>query len=62
VKNREKSLDLARGHMAESSRTVPDFLSVTNTDVPEGIVGRLPSPEDVSLPVQTQLIVELCSR
>jgi small subunit ribosomal protein S4 len=62
VKNREKSLDLARGHMAESTRATPDFLSVTNSDVPEGIVGRLPAAEDVSLPVQTQLIVELCSR
>ncbi len=62
VKNRAKSLDLARGHMAESSRQVPDFLSVTSTDVPEGIVSRLPAGEDVSLPVQTQLIVELCSR
>lgn len=62
VKNREKSLDLARGHMAESSRNVPDFLSLTSSDVPEGIVGRLPGPDDVSLPVQTQLIVELCSR
>jgi small subunit ribosomal protein S4 len=62
VKNREKSLDLARGHMAENNRGIPDFLSVTNSDVPEGIVGRLPAAEDVSLPVQTQLIVELCSR
>ena len=62
VKNREKSLDLARGHKAETSREVPDFLSVTGSDVPEGIVGRLPGAEDVSLPVQTQLIVELCSR
>lgn len=62
VKNREKSLDLARGHMAESSRGVPDFLSVTSSEVPEGIVGRLPAADDVSLPVQTQLIIELCSR
>ncbi len=62
VKNRSKSLDLARGHMAESPRTAPDFLSLTNTEVPEGIVGRLPGADDVSIPVQTQLIVELCSR
>jgi small subunit ribosomal protein S4 len=62
VKNRAKSLDLARGHKAESNRDVPDFLSVTNNDVPEGIVGRLPGAEDVSLRVQTQLIIELCSR
>jgi small subunit ribosomal protein S4 len=62
VKNREKSLDLARAHMAENSRGVPDFLSVAASDVPEGIVGRLPGADDVSFPVQTQLIVELCSR
>jgi len=62
VKNREKSLDLARGHMADNARGVPDFLSVTSSEVPEGIVGRLPAADDVSLPVQTQLIVELCSR
>ena len=48
--------------MAESSRDVPDFLAVSQTDLPEGVVGRLPLAEDVSIPIQTQLIVELCSR
>jgi hypothetical protein len=48
--------------MAESSRDIPDFLSRSETQIPEGIVGRLPAPDDVSIPVQTQLIVELCSR
>ena len=62
IKNRSKSLDLARGHMAENPRQAPDFLSVTGSEIPEGIVGRLPGAEDVSIPVQTQLIVELCSR
>jgi small subunit ribosomal protein S4 len=62
IKNRSKSLDLARGHMAENPRQAPDFLSVTGAEVPEGIVGRLPAADDVSIPVQTQLIVELCSR
>ena len=62
VKNRAKSLDLVRGAMAEHGRDVPDFLSVSETDIPEGIVGRLPEAADVSIPVQTQLIVELCSR
>jgi small subunit ribosomal protein S4 len=62
VKNRSNSLDLARGHMAENSRQTPDFLSVTGSEIPEGIVGRLPAVDDVSIPVQTQLIVELCSR
>jgi small subunit ribosomal protein S4 len=62
IKNRGKSLDLARASLAENGRSVPDFLSVAPGDVPEGIVGRLPAADDVSIPVQTQLIVELCSR
>lgn len=62
VKNRAKSLDLVRGALAESARDVPDFLSRSDSQIPEGIVGRLPAPDDVSIPVQTQLIVELCSR
>jgi small subunit ribosomal protein S4 len=62
VKNRAKSLDLVRGAMAENRKDVPDFLSVTASDIPEGVVSRLPAAEDVSIPIQTQLIVELCSR
>jgi small subunit ribosomal protein S4 len=62
VKNKAKSLDLVRGAMAESTRDIPDFLSRSDSAVPEGIVGRLPAADDVSIPVQTQLIVELCSR
>jgi len=62
VKNRAKSLDLVRGALAESNRDIPDFLSRSDSQIPEGIVGRLPAADDVSIPVQTQLIVELCSR
>lgn len=62
VKNRAKSLDLVRAHLSDYAHDVPDFLSVSDGDIPEGIVSRLPSAEDASLPVQTQLIVELCSR
>ncbi len=62
AKNRSKSLDLVRGAMAESSRDIPDFLSRSEAQIPEGIVSRLPAVDDVSIPVQTQLIVELCSR
>jgi small subunit ribosomal protein S4 len=62
VKNRAKSLDLVRGVLADHNRDVPEFLTMTGGDIPEGIVSRLPSVDDVSLPVQTQLIVELCSR
>jgi small subunit ribosomal protein S4 len=62
VKNRGKSLDLIRGILAETNRDVPDFLSRSDAQIPEGIVGRLPTADEVSIPVQTQLIVELCSR
>lgn len=62
VKNREKSLDLVRGSIEESRRDIPDFLSRSDSQIPEGIVSRLPGVEEVSIPVQTQLIVELCSR
>ena len=63
VKNKAKSLERVRQALGEGSgRDIPDYLSVDPQGVPEGIVGRLPSSEDVSLPVQTQLIVELCSR
>jgi hypothetical protein len=30
--------------------------------IPEGRVNRLPTTEDTSLPVQPNLIVELCSK
>lgn len=62
VKSRSKSVQLVQGNLSEFQRQVPDFLSSVDGDVPEGIVTRLPDVEDVSLPVQTQLIVELVSR
>jgi small subunit ribosomal protein S4 len=62
VKNRAKSLDAVRSFLSEVSREVPDYLTISETVIPEGIVSRYPGPEDVSIPVQTQLIVELCSR
>jgi len=62
VKNRAKSLDAVRANLAEVRAEVPEFLSLITGDIPEGRVNRLPGSEDVSIPVQTQLIVELCSR
>jgi hypothetical protein len=41
---------------------VPDFLSRSDDGVPEARVDRLPSADDVSIPVQTNLIIELCSK
>ena len=62
IKNRAKSLDLVRSNQAEIQREIPDFLSVVEADIPEGHVLRVPGAEDVSIPIETQLIVELCSR
>jgi small subunit ribosomal protein S4 len=62
VKNRAKSLDFVRAAQSESRRDVPDYLAVTDSLIPEGIVGRLPGKEDIQMPLQMQLIVELCSR
>lgn len=62
VKNRTKSLKLVHASMAENRRDVPDFLSRSDAGIPEGRVDRLPSADDVSIPVQTNLIIELCSK
>jgi small subunit ribosomal protein S4 len=62
VKNRAKSLQAVQANMSEHQRDVPDFLSRSEGGVPEGRVVRLPESFDVSIPVQTQLIIELCSK
>jgi small subunit ribosomal protein S4 len=62
VKNRTKSLQAVQANLADHHREVPDFLSVAEGPIPEGRVSRLPEEFDVSIPVQTQLIVELCSK
>ena len=48
--------------MSENQRQVPDFLSLVEGPIPEGRLSRLPEDFDVSIPVQTQLIIELCSK
>jgi len=62
VKNRPKSVQMVQAVLAEPGREAPDFLSRVEGPVPEGHVLRLPEAADASLPVQTQLIVELCSK
>jgi small subunit ribosomal protein S4 len=61
VKPRSKSMELVKANLAESHREVPDFLTRLEGDPPEGHVVRVPEADDVSISVQTQLIVELCS-
>jgi small subunit ribosomal protein S4 len=62
VKNRAKSLQLVHAALADFRRDVPEFLSRGDGLIPEGRVDRLPATEDVSIPVQANLIIELCSK
>ena len=62
VKNRAKSLQLVHRSLADFRRDVPDFLSRVEGAIPEGRVDRLPAADDVSIPVQANLIIELCSK
>ena len=62
VKNRTKSLQLVHTTLSSSRREVPDFLSRSEAGVPEVRVDRLPAADDVSIPVQANLIIELCSK
>ena len=63
VKDREHSKKLAASVLEmEGMPPVPDWLERVTADPPEGRVSRLPSTQDISLPVNPQLIVELLSR
>ena len=62
VKDRPKSKQAVQASREEYGRDVPDFLTVIDGPQPEGHVVRLPEAEDVSIPVEAQLIVELCSK
>lgn len=62
VKNRPNSLKSVHATIEEFDREPPDFLSRLTGAIPEGRVTRAPTSEDASLPVKTQLIIELCSK
>ncbi|MBC7352111.1 MAG: 30S ribosomal protein S4 [Thermogutta sp.] len=62
VKNRPRSLELVKRNLEERQPNVPDFLNLVPGQVPEGHVLRNPTLEDVSIPVQPQLVIEFCSR
>lgn len=62
VKNRKTSLEMAKTALESFNRERPEFLVSNDTDVPSGVMLRDPVAEDVSLAVQPQLIVELCSK
>ncbi|NQT35979.1 MAG: 30S ribosomal protein S4 [Planctomycetes bacterium] len=62
VKDRPKSAGIVQACLAESRHDVPDFLARVDGPPLEGHVVRFPEIADVSVPVQAQLIVELCSK
>lgn len=62
VKGRPKSQTLIQAALSEHRREVPEFLTLIPGVEPEARVARLPDASDVSLPIQAQLIIELCSK
>ncbi len=63
VKNRDASRKLVTNNLQqEGMPPVPDWLDRTSLEPPEGRVNRLPAQQDISLPANPQLIVELLSR
>lgn len=61
-KDRPKSLERVQAALQEVHRPLPEFLVRSEGPPSEGQVVRLPELTDVSIPVQTQLIIEFCSR
>ena len=65
VKNRTRSVTLAKLNLQESPPPVPDFLDRTNTEPPEGKVLRIPTRGVVDPRIQDireQLIIEFAGR
>ena len=65
VKNRPASIKLVKESQeiaASIPGSIPEFLLDNKTEIPSGNVLRAPVADDVSLEVQPQLIVELCSK
>jgi len=62
VKSRPKSANYVRTNLEANTRPFPEFLSLVTGDNPEGKVLRLPGIDDVSIPVQPALIIELLSK
>ena len=63
VKSREASLKLVGSNLAvEGGPPVPEWLERLGDEPPEARVNRLPAAQDVGIPSNAQLIVELLSR
>lgn len=62
VKASEKSRKLLKGYVeSDPNRSVQDWLDIDRNAL-TGTVKALPTRDDVQIPVEEQLIVELCSR
>jgi len=60
--NSEQSKKTVSRFLEETGeRNVPDWIERT-TEPPKGTIVRLPAREDVTIPIQEQLIVEFCSK
>jgi len=65
VKNRPRSMMLAKLNLEESPPPTPDYLERTNTEPPEGRMIRIPTRADVDPRIQEireQLIIEFAGR
>lgn len=61
-KNREKCIEMVKLNVdSRKSRAMPSWLEFDDT-VLEGRVLHLPTQDDVSIEIQEQLVVELCSK
>ena len=62
LKNKKNIVEMVKAIMQDTGSLVPEFLVRTEGDIPQGVMLRKPVTEDVSIIVQPQLIVELCSK
>jgi small subunit ribosomal protein S4 len=65
IKNRPRSIQLAKLALQQSPPPVPDYLERVDGEPPSGRVSRLPTRGDVDPRIQDireQLIIEVCSR
>ena len=65
VKVKPRSQGLARMSLQTMPPQVPDFLTITNSDEPEGLMTRLPTRQDVDpriAAIREQLIIEIATR
>jgi small subunit ribosomal protein S4 len=61
VKPSERSLKLVREALGDGGPSVQPWLQLDAQRL-EGIITALPTREDVQIPVEEQLIIEMCSR